>query len=578
MVIQKVSYGIIVLLCALVININAQTKGQLSIRKQPSQASEQKTKIIDQGSTKSTQDTAKSNKEQKTEIPATMEEKQEKEEKKQIEPKNITNDIVPYIAFGVFFLWIAFLLAYYWWAIRYHVINYGYSKKMWKILYPEALGRSWGKDQKNLKKIREQMIQRRIDEQAAQGSLINEDYALVTTPFKPAEENQYKQESFGLPPGTIRGTLALTALVMFILIEGVNLFSVNNLEEHFEGLITALQMVLAFYFGSKAVDVLKAKTDTKVKEKKETEEKLVPPELAVDESEVEEEPDLPSERPVLVPGLSEARFVNVREEKKPPSPNNVKAWHAKADLSERILALTASFETGQPFPDCFTVLAGNFDGQGLSFGTLQWNIGQGTLQPLLRSMLQNYEQVVKDTLGDKFNEFKDMLYQTKPEQLQWAKSIQHMTNTKDRIWRIDADWNTRLQELGKTPAMIDMQVHSAQTRYNIAKSNCHYFKLTTERGLALMFDINVQNGRVDRKGAGDRIFKDYLKIPAHLSEEDKQVEMMKIIAIRRSEVSYPRWRKDVENRKMTIAKGDGTVHGRHYKLKEDYSITLKKIV
>src|ERR1022692_4361788 len=48
----------------------------------------------------------------------------------------------------------------------------------------------------------------------------------------------------------------------------------------------------------------------------------------------------------------------------------------------RCLALTGSFETSNLFPGCFSGLAGDFDGMGMSYGALQWNIGQGTLQQL----------------------------------------------------------------------------------------------------------------------------------------------------------------------------------------------------
>jgi peptidoglycan hydrolase-like protein with peptidoglycan-binding domain len=39
-----------------------------------------------------------------------------------------------------------------------------------------------------------------------------------------------------------------------------------------------------------------------------------------------------------------------------------------APLEERCLALTGSFETGQPPPECFTGLSGNVDGQGMVHG------------------------------------------------------------------------------------------------------------------------------------------------------------------------------------------------------------------
>ncbi|MFC4769029.1 hypothetical protein [Effusibacillus consociatus] len=36
--------------------------------------------------------------------------------------------------------------------------------------------------------------------------------------------------------------------------------------------------------------------------------------------------------------------------------------------------------------EVITALAGDFDGAEMSFGFLQWNFGQGTLQPLLSRM------------------------------------------------------------------------------------------------------------------------------------------------------------------------------------------------
>jgi len=49
-------------------------------------------------------------------------------------------------------------------------------------------------------------------------------------------------------------------------------------------------------------------------------------------------------------------------------------------LLDICLKVTGAFEGGTPRYDAVT---GNFDGQGMSIGILQWNMGQGTLQKLL---------------------------------------------------------------------------------------------------------------------------------------------------------------------------------------------------
>src|SRR5688572_3374909 len=57
---------------------------------------------------------------------------------------------------------------------------------------------------------------------------------------------------------------------------------------------------------------------------------------------------------------------------------------ASKPLELRCLSLTGTFETGQVPPECFAGLSGDFDGQGISLGVLQWNFGQDSLQPLLQ--------------------------------------------------------------------------------------------------------------------------------------------------------------------------------------------------
>lgn len=48
---------------------------------------------------------------------------------------------------------------------------------------------------------------------------------------------------------------------------------------------------------------------------------------------------------------------------------------------EPALLITGDFETSG---DPFAAITGDFDGQGISCGVLQWNIGQGSLQPMIR--------------------------------------------------------------------------------------------------------------------------------------------------------------------------------------------------
>src|SRR6266705_6917952 len=91
-------------------------------------------------------------------------------------------------------------------------------------------------------------------------------------------------------------------------------------------------------------------------------------------------------------------------------------------LDHQCLALTGAFETNHPPPDCFAGLSGDFDGQGISFGVLQWNLGQGSLQPMLRKIIKAEPEIVESIFAQNYEELKSVLAASKSKQMDWARS------------------------------------------------------------------------------------------------------------------------------------------------------------
>jgi hypothetical protein len=507
-------------------------------------------------------------------------------------------------------VWLALVLYYIAWAIHRYVYNYGLSNREWKILSPEVyetpLDRLWVRflnirpmkwltggaesyERRRAALMNYRRVNRALDDAAAGDGDPVARPATPTQPFAEPEQNPYQSDSFGLPPGTIRGVLALTALVMFLMVEWVNLYAPASLEHQFDGLVTVFQMVIAFYFGSRAVEVIQAKT-ADAKRREEEEKEAAPgvraPAAAIAAKDGESDATVPAiskslpegatEKVLLPEGSTEKRFANVvamARNGRAAGPAPIALTNADP-LPLRVLALTAAFETGRTFPGCFGTVAGNFDGQGISFGVLQWNIGQRSVQPLWKEMRDKHRPVLERILGPLTGEFIAMLDGTKEDQMQWALSIQHMASDRRNSWRIADTWRTALEALGRCDEMIKIQQVRADGEYQIALQFCRDFDLTTDRGVALMFDIRVQNGSVDRNGAGDRIRADYDLIDPALTPQEQEVARMKVIARRRSDVALVQWRKDVYERKLTIAEGKGTVHGRAFDLATDFAITL----
>ncbi|HXI01831.1 MAG TPA: peptidoglycan-binding domain-containing protein [Candidatus Saccharimonadales bacterium] len=240
----------------------------------------------------------------------------------------------------------------------------------------------------------------------------------------------------------------------------------------------------------------------------------------------------------------------------------------RESLAHKVLALTGSFETGTPPPDCFAAVSGDFDGQGISFGACQWNLGQGSLQPMLEEMFRRHPMVAKEILGSHEEELRAVLRSPREEQLEWARSIQ------DGVRHfLSEPWRGLFRTLGRREEFQEIQVRQAGKLYRSAAELCDAYDVHSQRAQALMFDIKVQNGSIG-PAVQARIRREFDSLPRSLRGRAAEEERLRIIANRRSEASNPRWIEDVRTRKLAIANGTGTVHGRHYDLEGQYGITL----
>ncbi len=234
----------------------------------------------------------------------------------------------------------------------------------------------------------------------------------------------------------------------------------------------------------------------------------------------------------------------------------------------RTLSLTAGFETSTGAPECFCGLAGDFDGQGISFGVLQWNFGQNTLQPLLKGLDAKHPKVVQQAFGEGYAVLKQVLTKELPSQLAWARTIQAPGNRT-----LIEPWRGRFKALGRTPEAQAAQVSGANDRFAKARQMCQEYGLWSERGAALMFDIVVQNGSI-RAETKQKIMAEFATIPATAPREEQEIARMRIIANRRAEAAKKEFVEDVRRRKLTIANGVGIVHSLGYDLERQFLLRL----
>jgi hypothetical protein len=228
--------------------------------------------------------------------------------------------------------------------------------------------------------------------------------------------------------------------------------------------------------------------------------------------------------------------------------------------------LTGTFETSCLPPGCFGVISGDFDGQGLSYSALQWNLGQGTLQPLLLEMNANHAGVMKQVFAAAHPQLTRMLTLPKPQQLAWARTVQNTSH------KVEEKWTGRFRALGHTPEFQQVATRHAAALYDGAIALCRTLGLNSQRGAALLFDIKVQNGGINSTALA-AVHNDFAAM-APGDRDVVEVARLRSIANRVADTAYPRWREDVRSRKLVVANGTGAVHGVHYDLAAQVAQTM----
>jgi hypothetical protein len=217
---------------------------------------------------------------------------------------------------------------------------------------------------------------------------------------------------------------------------------------------------------------------------------------------------------------------------------------------DRCLQLTTDFEGHG-----FQTIAGNFDGAGLTWGIIGYTLQHGEIQKILTETQQRFPAVIDSAFGNLKSILLSQLAKTWPEQLLWANSISIGTNKV----RVEEPWQRAFATLGADPDVQTIQLRRVTKYWDTAKRDTSRFQLQSEAGIALCFDIAVQNGGIDNDTEARRI-STWINDNPGVSERDLLVRIADVVA----ESSRPQYVEDVRKRKRTIAKSDGEVHGARY--------------
>ena len=237
---------------------------------------------------------------------------------------------------------------------------------------------------------------------------------------------------------------------------------------------------------------------------------------------------------------------------------DVETWEALTGtaiplVKDRALEVTAAFEGHD-----FNLAVGNFDGAGITWGIIGFTLKDGELSKIILEIFDQSPNLVEQAFAGKTEELIQIMKAPKAKQMAFANSISRGTNKV----RLAEPWQSAFQRFGEFEEVQALQIKRAEQDYfRPAVHTASKLGLKTELGLALAFDIHVQNGGI-KQSAREEIQEN---LAAHPVTHEQELRI--IVANAVTDNAKVEFRDDVRSRKLTLATGTGKVHGATYLLR-----------
>jgi hypothetical protein len=261
----------------------------------------------------------------------------------------------------------------------------------------------------------------------------------------------------------------------------------------------------------------------------------------------------------------------------------------------------------------WATLTNDFDGQGLSMGLLNQNLGQGSLQPMLTEMQAQYPKAFQaqfskanytnitgmlksweGSVSAQALDIKEYGYSklddpeivaqemgVQPSLMQEISLTLASRDSRSVNWAVanlykskafKTDWFKSLTALAITGEYRGIQVEKAIVLHREAVALMKSTGFTSLRAYLFMYDIVVQNG-----GLSSYVLNGYKAWKSKNTKATEVQKLKKILALRLAAVRK-QYRADVSARKLAIINGTGTVHGAKIDLSSLFCLNLSDSV
>jgi hypothetical protein len=223
-------------------------------------------------------------------------------------------------------------------------------------------------------------------------------------------------------------------------------------------------------------------------------------------------------------------------------------------VSQRALQLTAAFEGHG-----FELAVGNFDGALLTWGIIGFTLTAGEIQQIANAINTANPELLDQAFGESKAELLQVMTESRAAQTAWANAHTLPNGSLVQAWR------SMFATFGSFPQVQAEQMRHVNQDYLMrAIATAKSLGFTSELGLALAFDIHVQNGGI--KPA------DMARIRQQTQAGTTESDLRVIVANAVADSANSAFVNDVRTRKLAIATGQGQVHGHNFVL-EDWGLS-----
>lgn len=221
-------------------------------------------------------------------------------------------------------------------------------------------------------------------------------------------------------------------------------------------------------------------------------------------------------------------------------------------LFDRCLQLIAAFEGHG-----FSTIRGNWDGAGLTWGILGFTLKAGSLRRIVLAAFAADPTLVQEAFGERTDELLRLMQAPKAEQEAWANRISVGASKV----QVAEPWRSAFAAFGEQePVQALQRRHALEGYFRPALKAARRYRLTSELGIALCFDIQVQNGGIGLQ-AKAKLAKAMKATPVE-DERGLRLLLAQVVA----EEADSLFQTDVMARKVCLATGSGVVHGERFDL------------